>query len=783
MIINSTGKPLISKDMKVAKRVYRQLSDESMGSLWEAIIEFITNVDDSYERLSQLKKEKKWFGKALFEYFPGGKKNSTVLVIKDQAEGMSYETLEKCFGNYGEKQSGTASRGIAGRGAKDAASIGNVSVVSIKDGYFSQIKIDHLTRKFQVFNKNIKAKTSHYKMIGVKNGKNGTAIQLEISAEKSGYHLRTSDLIKKIPLHYALSEILHNEKKTLSLKFNSKNDQGKVLSYYEPDGELVEEQTFYINKYKEKFGEDAKVSFKLFKSKVPLDSGEGDKRFRQWGVSVIGKKAVHEKSLLDTTYDIAPEGKYYFGQLKTNLITRLLNDYDENQSNNKSATKDNPHAIIDLKRVEGLKRDHPAVEEMFRIPKDIIKKFILEDRNSAENKNIENDNTKETLDELAKECAKLMDDLYEEDDTDIQGIQIDMNQWKFIPPKQNLHVGKRKYIYAYTRKENLSSNLDTAFIDVSKGSEDCIIIHSNKVKYKESKKKKNLIYFKFEIEGAKPKKDVSINVFQKEGQIRTSLKINVLAEESRQFTNELEFEKEIYNVKAHKVKKLKIFAKVPEVLTDKMSSEDMIAKVFNVNTDHIKIVGQCKFSICGPNYAIGILQVEGRTLSANNEITIQLNGKRASAYVNVLNKEDENDDDDKSKFNFQILPNKYGKQRYQWNPQSPNSLEIAGEHDQLKRYLGKKENGYPGQETSCFKSLLAEIITEAMIQKRMTLNSRYDPSTYVGLVDKSNIEDTIMNFMFKVDEEKSIFLEKIHKILLKDSILNEEIRKFSKALN
>ena len=136
---------------------------------------------------------------------------------------------------------------------------------------------------------------------------------------------------------------------------------------------------------------------------------------------------------------------------------------------------------------------------MFRIPKEIIKKFILEDRNSAENKNIEHDNTKETLDELAKECAKLMDDLYEAEDTDIQGIQIDMNQLKFIPPKQNLHVGKRKYIYAYTRKENLSSNLDTAFIDVSKGSEDCIIIHSNKVKYKESKKKKNLIYFKFEI--------------------------------------------------------------------------------------------------------------------------------------------------------------------------------------------------------------------------------------------------------------------------------------------
>jgi len=780
MIINS-GKPIISKDMKVAKRVYKQLSDESMSSLWEAIVEFITNVDDSYERLAKSKKENKWFGKCLFDYTPGGKRNNTILVIKDQAEGMNYETLEKCFGNYGERQSGAASRGIAGRGAKDAASIGNVTVISIKDGVYSQIKIDHLTKKFQVFNKNEKARSKHYQLIGLKNGKNGTAIQLEISPEKTGYHLRGSDLLKKIPLHYALSEMLDNNKKALALRFKSKNEDA-ILTHYEPQGDLVEEKTFYINKYKEKFGEDSKVTFKLFKSKVALDSGEGDRRFRQWGVSVIGKKAVHEKSLLDSTYDISPEGKYYFGSLKSNLITCLLNDYDEKQSQNKPTSIDNPQSIIDLKRVEGLKRVHPAVEELFRIPKELIKKHILDDRNSEENKNIENENTKDTLDELAKECAKLMDDLYEEDDANIDGIQIELNQWKFIPPKQNIQVGQKKYIYAYTTKQNLSSNLDTAYIKVSTGNEDSVIIYDKKLKYKESKKKKNLIYFKFEIEGLKPKKDVAINVFQKEGQIRTTLNLNILAEEPRNFKNEIEFEKDIYNIKVNKTRRLKIFARVPEVLSTKMTKEDFIAKVFNFDTNRIKISDQCKFSICGPNYAIGYLQVEGKTLSAGNEITIQLNGKRASTFVNVLNKEDE-EDDDKSKFQFQILPVKYGKQRYQWNPNNPNSLAIAGEHDQLKRYLGKKENGYPGQETSCFKSLLAEIVTEAMIQKRMTLNSRYDPSTYVGLVDKSNIEDTIMNFMFKVDEEKFIFLEKIHKILLKDSTLNEEIRKFSKVLN
>lgn len=57
-MIDKLGKPIISKEMKVATRVYKQLSDKSMSSLWEAIVEFITNVDNSYERLAYLKKRK-----------------------------------------------------------------------------------------------------------------------------------------------------------------------------------------------------------------------------------------------------------------------------------------------------------------------------------------------------------------------------------------------------------------------------------------------------------------------------------------------------------------------------------------------------------------------------------------------------------------------------------------------------------------------------------------------------------------------------------------------------
>ena len=41
----------------------------------------------------------------------------------------------------------------------------------------------------------------------------------------------------------------------------------------------------------------------------------------------------------------------------------------------------------------------------------------------------------------------------------------------------------------------------------------------------------------------------------------------------------------------------------------------------------------------------------------------------------------------------------------------------------------------------------------------------------------------LLGNLFKINEEKSIFLDRVHKILLKDSILNEEIRKYSKLLN
>ena len=282
------NKPINSKDIKISNRVLVQTGAESMPSIYEALVEYITNVDDSYERMAIEKNEKEWNGDCLIEYDLGGIKNNTILTIKDRAEGMDFETLEKNFGEYGEKQSGKASRGDAGRGAKDSAHIGDVTESIFNDKY-SKIMIKSQPRKFQSWVINEKVQKSHRQLIGTQ--KNGTKVTLEIPYDKSGYHTKPKDIIEKLPTHYALQKILEKGNNSLSIRFEASKEKSHILSYSQPEGTLVHEQNFYVNNYKKYFGEDALVTFKLYKSEIPLDAGmHEDKRFRNWGILVMGKK-------------------------------------------------------------------------------------------------------------------------------------------------------------------------------------------------------------------------------------------------------------------------------------------------------------------------------------------------------------------------------------------------------------------------------------------------------------------------------------------------------------
>lgn len=767
--MNGTKKIFKPIPWKIDARHITDTQALSMPSLYEAIVELLTNVDDSYERIALKNKQSNWVGDCRIEYDLGGIKKSTFLIIKDRAEGMSYQLLCDNFGQYGAKLSGSATRGSAGRGAKDAAYIGELTIESIKDDRYSCVKINAKSKSLLPVVADQKVTSLQRKDIGTK--KNGTKITLEIKAEREGgYHLKPKDLIEKIPNHFALSKILEHKNNSLNLTFVSKGEP-QTLVHRVPQGELVAEEKYYVNKYKKYFGENAFVHFKLFKSEVSLDATSDDYRFRQWGVLVMGEKAIHEKSLLNPEFNNAPEGKKYFGILQTKLFDALTNDLDSHQKEGKDYPEYNPYSVYDRNRITGINQKHPAVHEIFRIPSDIIKKQILADRKLKEGKEIGNDETKQLLNNLGKLCANLMEDLYEEENNEIDGINATVNKWTIIPPKIKMFAGEKRNIYAYTVKESLKAGNDFAYLKTK--DTNSLLINEEKVKYTVSKRRKNLIFFKFNIEALLPNENIKIDVHQVDSSVCTSGIVTILGYENRNFKNEIEFEKDKYSVKFNKIRAIKIFAKVPEVLDCPTE-----AVVLNSDQDNIKVLGKLLFEpFKKTNYAFGVLNIKGITISKSNKITIQLNGKLCSIYVDVLPKEEE-EDDDKSQFKIDIADRNFGKTaRYQWNKDNTNHLMIAGEHVQIKRYLGRKEDDYPGQNSIVFKCLLAEIVSESMVVKRMAWNSRYDPSNYENILKTGSVEEIINKFTYRIEDEKNIFLIPIHEMLVKDSLLKEETKK------
>ncbi len=66
-------------------------------------------------------------------------------------------------------------------------------------------------------------------------------------------------------------------------------------------------------------------------------------------------------------------------------------------------------------------------------------------------------------------------------------------------------------------------------------------------------------------------------------------------------------------------------------------------------------------------------------------------------------------------------------QRYRWRQ---NLLEIAAKHPSLKRYLGRKEDGFPGQDSKHFRLLLAEIVADAVCAQLLSRNIQDNPEEF-----------------------------------------------------
>src|SRR3989304_5162160 len=75
------------------KRMHDHVMDAAMGDVIDALVELITNADDSYGRLYRARKRASARGKILIERCEQRKGQSSYLVVRDHAEGMTLERM------------------------------------------------------------------------------------------------------------------------------------------------------------------------------------------------------------------------------------------------------------------------------------------------------------------------------------------------------------------------------------------------------------------------------------------------------------------------------------------------------------------------------------------------------------------------------------------------------------------------------------------------------------------------------------------------------------------
>jgi hypothetical protein len=223
------------------QRIISQQAASTIKNIVDAIVELVTNSDDSYKRLEDVGIKTNGSINIGIKRLSGGQCSN--LLVTDFAEGMSLIDLEAAIEFGGETSGflcGRSVRGLFGKGLKEAIiALGEGQITSVRDGYESSLKIglDSKSNKYLYrIIKDTRETTS----------KNGTSVSIEVKNDKvkaPGFNALYSSLSR----HFALRDINRNPNRDILLRVDDvRINRSKPVKYYLPEGRLITYEKFNI---------------------------------------------------------------------------------------------------------------------------------------------------------------------------------------------------------------------------------------------------------------------------------------------------------------------------------------------------------------------------------------------------------------------------------------------------------------------------------------------------------------------------------------------------------
>ena len=345
--------PRISRPLDYAGRFGLQQADQAIKKdVIRALVELITNSDDSYNRLEAQGSEVD--GRIIVDV-QRRRQSESVFTVTDYGEGMTGLLLDKALGVYADETSGYETgqpvRGLFGRGVKDA-------ILGLGEGVVTGI-VDNQEHRARL---RMQDGHPHYQAeepidLAMNTLPNSTTVEIRVTRDDIRIPQK-DNLRKQIILHYGLRDILSNNSREVIIR--TVDGRGKAveedkLAYHYPVGTLIKETTLPIAKF------NTSCQLMLHKAAEPLDTPREAGYNAQAGLLIKSKYAILDNTLL--RFDGDPNAQRFYGSVTCDYLDDLL----QNKEPILTATRD------------GLDRSHPFIRDLFSVCEDFLASFVQEE--------------------------------------------------------------------------------------------------------------------------------------------------------------------------------------------------------------------------------------------------------------------------------------------------------------------------------------------------------------------------------------------------------------------
>lgn len=696
------------RPLEVASRRVVQDAKLAIRDVYDAIVELVTNADDRYQILGTE-------GRVEIELGRQGKGKPSILRVRDFADGMTTEQMNRKLGRIGGRVSGMeegkAVRGTNSRGAKDIAALGKVTFESIAgDGRA------HACRIFPSFeyeaDDSRKVTTGLRKRLGIREG-TGTVATIEV--DPSHRIPKIDTLVPKVATLVRLRDIVWQQNTRLVVK-GLKNGTRRAVSLHRPAGRQRVATTFEVPGYP-----GAKAKLLVFRARKQFKSGRD--RFRLGGILVKSRHAIHEATLFDRGLEWDSSALWFHGRLTCEAIDDLWNEYDERQAHGEPHPPENPVPILDPSRKSGLTPGHPFVDALYGRALGLLRPLVEEERTRAEReraRGVESRKTRKRLDALEKAANRFMEDFSDaEASRDLKGRQTGS---RFQIRGYVLSPLYAQYVRGQSFRCWLTV-LAEAFPEIGEGDEvevecltDDLRAERGEVPLEPLDGQEGVLRAAWSVKALEATAATGLAV--RVGPIEAESTIAVLASEADRYSDleTLRFERPRYRIRGGSRRQIRLLA--PKELIRSAGA----AFELTFSSDGFHVSGSRQL-LLKPSLGIAVARLTVRVLdddASPARLVARLGGEEAETEVRAVPEAG-------AGIVIKLEDVDHGALRYRWNR---NVLEIGARHPSLERYLGPKSEKYPGQDDLHFRVLLAEVVAEALCARRLEGNIMANPGDF-----------------------------------------------------